>query len=419
MSDPARYYSSTAIKTTITGSINTTAVSITLASSSGYPTSYPFSIVLEKDSANEEIINVTALVGTAYTVARGFDGTTARSHSAGTSAEHAVSAKDFTDFRSHEAAAANVHDIGATSSVVGTLTTQTLSNKTLGTDLAAGGFKVTGVADPTLAQDAATKNWAETAMTSQLSAATTQATNSANSATDSANSATASAGSASDSSTSADASQVSRLASETAETNAETAETNAETAETNASGSASTATTQAGTATTQAGIATTQAGTATTQAGVATTKAGESATSATASSDSATASAGSATSSASSYDSFSDRYIVASSAPTTDPDGDALISGALWWNSSANQMNVWNGSAWQLVDTASGISPSLLDAKGDLIAATADDTAARLAVGTDGYVLTADTAEATGLKWAVAASPVDDPFPTVFMLGGM
>jgi hypothetical protein len=46
---------------------------------------------------------------------------------------------------------------------------------------------------------------------------------------------------------------------------------------------------------------------------------------------------------------------------------------------------------------------SLLDAKGDLIVATANDTPARLAVGgTNGHVLTVDSAEATGVKWAAA-----------------
>lgn len=49
-----------------------------------------------------------------------------------------------------------------------------------------------------------------------------------------------------------------------------------------------------------------------------------------------------------------------------------------------------------------GIPPTLLNAKGDLIAATADDTPARLGVGTDGQVLSADAAQATGLKWIVA-----------------
>ena len=59
-------------------------------------------------------------------------------------------------------------------------------------------------------------------------------------------------------------------------------------------------------------------------------------------------------------------------------------------------------SAYDLANGA--IAKSLVDAKGDLIAATAADTVARLAVGTNNYVLTADSAEATGLKWAAASS---------------
>ena len=54
-------------------------------------------------------------------------------------------------------------------------------------------------------------------------------------------------------------------------------------------------------------------------------------------------------------------------------------------------------------DLANGaIAKNIVDAKGDLIAATAADTVSRLAVGTDGQVLTADSTAGTGLKWATA-----------------
>jgi hypothetical protein len=50
------------------------------------------------------------------------------------------------------------------------------------------------------------------------------------------------------------------------------------------------------------------------------------------------------------------------------------------------------------------IAKSIVDAKGDIVAATAADTPARLAVGANGTVLTADSTEATGLKWAAPSS---------------
>jgi hypothetical protein len=59
---------------------------------------------------------------------------------------------------------------------------------------------------------------------------------------------------------------------------------------------------------------------------------------------------------------------------------------------------------WVTSDDANAIQNTIVDAKGDLIAATAADTPARLAVGTNGQVLTADSTAATGLAWATASS---------------
>jgi hypothetical protein len=126
-----RYYSSTAVDTTLTGAINASATTITVAAVSGFPASYPYTLALDYDTSSEELVNVTAAAGTSLTIVRGQDGTSGISHDAGAAVKHVISGRDLREPQEHMAASSAVH--GVTGSVVGTSDTQTLSNKTLTT----------------------------------------------------------------------------------------------------------------------------------------------------------------------------------------------------------------------------------------------------------------------------------------------
>ena len=192
------------------------------------------------------------------------------------------------------------------------------------------------------------------------------------------------------------------------------------------------------------------------------------------------------------YDSFDDRYLGSkASDPSVDNDGNALLTGALYWDSTSNAMYAWSGSAWGSIsstaaiyrykflpsagatsvsgtdangvtlayiagkeqvylngvllvrdtdytasngssitsiaamasgdvlevitftafDLATAIPNTVFDAKGDLIVATGADTPGKLAVGTNGYYLKADSSTATGLTWAqVDTSAIDNNY---------
>ena len=92
---PRRYYSSTAARTTLASGVNDSTTTFTVVAVSGWPSSFPYTLIIDQDTINEEVVNVTARTGTTLTVERGQDGTSAVSHSAGAAVNHGVSARDF------------------------------------------------------------------------------------------------------------------------------------------------------------------------------------------------------------------------------------------------------------------------------------------------------------------------------------
>jgi hypothetical protein len=96
-------------------------------------------------------------------------------------------------------------------------------------------------------------------------------------------------------------------------------------------------------------------------AAAAATSESNSATSASSASSSASAALASQNAAAASYDSFDDRYLGAkSSAPTVDNDGNSLLTGALYWNSTSDNLFIWAGSSWN--SAAFDVGTALFDA---------------------------------------------------------
>lgn len=126
-----RYFSSSAAATTLSAGITAGNTAITVGSITGFPVTYPYTLILDPDTASEEVVDVTAGGGLTLTVARGVDGTTAVSHSLGSAVQHGVSARDFNEANDHVNKSADVHGIGPGSAVVGTNLIATLTNKTI------------------------------------------------------------------------------------------------------------------------------------------------------------------------------------------------------------------------------------------------------------------------------------------------
>ena len=145
-------------------------------------------------------------------------------------------------------------------------------------------------------------------------------------------------------------------------------------------------------------------------------------TSATSASNSAVAAAGSASSAAAVFDTFDDRYLGnKSSNPSTDNDSNALVAGALYFNTSTNAMMVYDGSAWI---TTSSATLSTLDTykftatSGQTVFTGADDASNTLAIKPTAEIVTLNgivlesaadyTVTTTTLTLLVGATTGDD-----------
>jgi hypothetical protein len=92
---PRRYYSSIAAQTTLSAGIDSSTSTVPVVAVSGWPASFPYTLLIDKDTVNEEIVSVTGRTGVTLTVTRGVDGSSGIAHSAGANVQHGVSARDF------------------------------------------------------------------------------------------------------------------------------------------------------------------------------------------------------------------------------------------------------------------------------------------------------------------------------------
>lgn len=127
--------------TSLSDAVTAFDASIEVDQASGFPTQFPYTLIIDPDTLLEEVVDVTSASGTTLTVTRGADGTTSNSHAAGAVVYHGVSARDHAEANSHVNAISGVH--GTTGAIVDTASDQVISgNKTFSGTLATSGGPV-------------------------------------------------------------------------------------------------------------------------------------------------------------------------------------------------------------------------------------------------------------------------------------
>ena len=143
-----RQYTSRSQQSTLTGAITAGTTSMSVVNGSNLigdttiPANTTFTLVIDPDTALEEIVDATSRSTNTFVIVRARDGSSAQSHSAGAVVRHMAIGRDFRDANLHAEASASyndgagnahtMHGIGsAEGDVVGTDKAQTLTNKTL------------------------------------------------------------------------------------------------------------------------------------------------------------------------------------------------------------------------------------------------------------------------------------------------
>ena len=362
----ARKYSSRSQQTSLTSTVTSGATifpvtnAATLIPSGAISGGNVFTIVIDPDTAIEEIVDVTSYsVGNNnLTVTRGVDGSSAQDHSAGALVRHMVIGRDLREANTHTEASSSyndgtaahtLHGLGSGDGVVvGTDATQTLTNKTFTNPIINGGEFGASIVFEGATPDAFETTLAITDPTADRTITFTDATGTVvlRDATETLTNKTITTGTLG-SNLAAGGFKITGLGTPTTGTDAVT-KTYADANVAAAATSAASAATSASSAATSASSAATSAGTATTQATAASTSASSAATS-------ASSAATSASSSLATYNTYKTYYLGAfASAPTLDNQGNALITGATYWNTTSSLMFAWSGSTWNQISTTAG-----------------------------------------------------------------